>query len=253
MGVERELSTMATKVSGPRGLEPMRSLTAMWHGTSATAFWLGRNKALIAPLALLPVFLAAGLLSGDHSQSIRILLTLAPALFYSGYAVVTLKRLERNLTRRQKRLEGEMLRRLDEFSPNEVRLSRQYFEARLAQELNRSRRHNLPLSLVTLSTAPDRERAVLASQLVLTSQLIEVTARYLRAEDSAGRLGRYVYAICLPHTTRSGAEVVIERLRNEFDGQQPQFGVACLEPGGEATPEQLLQMALGHQLAVIAA
>jgi hypothetical protein len=243
----RELSTTATKVRGLRGLDPPRFSAFKRNGIDGVAFWLQRYRSLVAPLALLPLFLAAELWFAGHSQTTRILMMLALALFYSAYAVVTLMRLEGNLIRRHMRFEGEMLRRLDEFSPNEVRLSRQYFEGRLAQEINRSRRHHLPLSLVTLSTAPERDK------VVHTSHLIEVTARYLRAEDSAGRLGRYVYAICLPHTTRSGAEVVIERLRNEFDGQQPQFGVACLEPGGEATPEQLLQMALGHQLAVIAA
>jgi GGDEF domain-containing protein len=196
---------------------------------------------------LLPLFLFAALTFAGGSGTTRVVVMLVPALFYSGYGIVTVKRLEGKLTRQQNRFEGEMRRRFDEFSPNETHLSRQYFETRLAQEIKRSRRHKLPLCVVTLSTPRERDKAV------HTLQLIELTARNLRAEDSAGRLGRYVYAICLPHTTPEGAEAVIGRLRGEFGAKQLHFSLAYLAPGLDITPEQLLSLALGQQAESIAA
>jgi GGDEF domain-containing protein len=190
------------------------------------------------PLALLPLFLVAALTFASRPSTTRIVVMLVPALFYSGYGIVIAKRLEGKLTHQREHLEDEMRRRFDKFSPTETRLSRQYFETRLGQEIKRSKRHNLPLCVVTLSTPRERDKAV------HTLQLIELTARTLRAEDSAGRLGRFVYAICLPHTTREGAEAVIGRLRSEFGAKQPQFSLAYLEPGLDSTPEQMLTVAL---------
>jgi GGDEF domain-containing protein len=189
-------------------------------------------------VALLPLFLAAGLIYGGQSGSASAMVAIAPALFYSGYAIASVKRMERKLTRRQVCLQADVVRRVDEFSPNEVRLSRHYFETRLAQEIKRSRRHRLPLCVVTLSTPAEREKAV------HTSQLVELSARTLRSEDCAGRLGRHLYAICLPHTTPAGAEVVIQRLRSEFEGKAARFGLTYLEPGVDSTPAQLLQAAI---------
>jgi GGDEF domain-containing protein len=232
------VETITAQGSEPHHLELPRFLPPSPSKFRVLVSWLARHVALIVPLALLPLFLVAGLTFASRPSTTRVVVMLVPALFYSGYGIVLVKRFEGKLTRRQNHLEGEMRRRFDEFSPTETRLSRQYFETRLAQEIKRSRRHNLPLCVVALSTSPERAKAV------HTLELIELTARTLRSEDSAGRLGRYVYAICLPHTTREGGEAVIDRLRSEFGAKQPQFSLAYLEPGLDSTPAQILNVAL---------
>lgn len=203
--------------------------------------WIERQSAVLLPLALLPLFLAAGWVYADGSGLTRAVTILAPVLFYAGYAVATVKRIERNLTRSQARFQAEMIRRADEFSPDEARISRQYFESRLAQEIKRGRRHEIPLCVVTFTTPAERENAV------HTWQLVDLTTRVLRAEDVAGRLGRHAYALCLPHTTPAGAEVVIDRLRTALGPARPRFGVAYLEPGRLADAKSLLQAALAVQ------
>lgn len=186
-------------------------------------------------------------MSGDNSDLTRAIVVILPALYYCGYALFSLRQMERKLAQRQLRLDREMSRRVDEFSPSEMRLSRQYFEARLDQEVKRSRRHGLPLCVVTVGTSPDRHRAV------STSRLTELTARVLRAEDSAGRLGRHVYGIYLPHTTPAGARVVVDRLRQALEASEPKFSLVYVEPGREVTAAELLQEALEPEAQVEAA
>jgi hypothetical protein len=247
MGEGGNVETITVHGSEPDHLEPARFLPPRLSRLRVLVSWPARHIALIVPLALLPLFLVAGLTFASRPGTTRIVVMLVPALFYSGYGITLVKRLEGKLTRQQNRFEGEMRRRFDEFSPTDARYSRQYFEVRLAQEIKRSKRHKLPLCVVTLSTPREGDQAV------HTLQLIELTARTLRAEDCAGRLGRYVYAICLPHTTPEGAEAVIGRLRSEFGVKQPQFSLAYLEPGLDSTPQQMLALALGEQPESIAA
>jgi GGDEF domain-containing protein len=227
-----------THAGEPRRIQPARSSAIRLQALKTALAWLMLRAPVLVPLALLPLFPALGLLYGGRPGSSIALMMIAPALFYSGFAITLVKRIERRTARHQARLEAEVARRIDEFAPTELRLSRQYFESRLAQEINRSRRHRLPLCVVTLSTPAEREVAV------HTSELVELAARALRAEDCAGRLGRNVYAISLPHTTPAGAAVVIERLRQELYGKQARFGLAYLEPGRDATPQQLLDAAI---------
>jgi GGDEF domain-containing protein len=198
--------------------------------------WIGPQALFLVPLALTPLFAAAVLLSEAKGVA-GVIAAIAPALFYGGYAIQVVRRLDQRLTRRYTLLRASLARRVEEFAPDEVRLSRHYFEMRLAQEIKRSRRHHLPLCLMTISTSPEPDKAVHASQLV------ELTSRVLRAEDIAGRLGRRLYAIYLPHTTPAGANVVIERLQREL-GESVKFGFAYLEGGHDARPEYLINLAL---------
>jgi GGDEF domain-containing protein len=173
-------------------------------------------------------------------------MAMAPAFFYCAYAIRQVMLIEARFARRETRLKSQLTRRADEFTPNEVRQSRHYFEGRLEQEIKRSRRHRLPLCLVTLDTPVDKERTI------NTSQLVEVTTRVLRAEDVAGRLGRGLYAIYLPHTTPAGAAVVIERLQREL-GTAVHFGFAYLDRGQDATPDELIKRAVENKPVIAAA
>lgn len=221
------MNSMATQVRKPPEVKPRVPLIP----GKLRLTWL-------LPLALLPFFLLAGLRSEGQSDMTRVAVLLAPVLFYCGYGIANGRRLERKLARRQARLERDMGRRLSEITSSEVRLSRKYFETRLTQEISRSRRHDLPLCVVTVAVPWQRDRTV------LTTEFIELTARYLRAEDVTGRLGRASYAMFLPHTTPAGARVVMDRLRSGFSAQDVKFGLAYLEPGRAATAEQMLDIAL---------
>ena len=200
------------------------------------AAWLRRRGAVLALISALPLFVAAAF-TVQGNGPVAAVIAVASALFYCGYAVRLVRLTERRFETRETRLKSQLARRVDEFAPNEARLSRQYFETRLEQEVRRSRRHRLPLCVVTLDTPLGRER------LVLTSQLIELTTWVLRAEDVAGRLGRGRYAIYLPHTTPAGAAVVIERLQREL-GDAVEFGLAYLKGGRAAEPAQMIDLAL---------
>jgi GGDEF domain-containing protein len=232
------LDVTTSHISEPNRAEQIVSPAVRLRGFKEAGAWLRREATWLAPLAMLPLFLAAALTSGDNSDTTRAMAIILPALFYCGYAISCVQRFERRLTQRQSRLEREMSRRVDEFSPNELRLSRRYFEMRLQQEIKRSQRHGLPLCVVTVATSPERYRAV------NTSRLADLTARVLRAEDSAGRLARHIYALYLPHTTPAGANVVIDRLSKALAETEPKFGLAYLEPGHGATAEQLVEQAL---------
>lgn len=231
---------MTTNVSDPQSSPVETSRTARRLKIEAPRPWGKRQLVWLAPFAAIPGFIAAGIAYVGQADLILIVITLTPAVFYAGYGILTVRHLEKRLRAKQKSLELEMQHRIDEFAPSEVRLSRQYFESRLDQEIRRSQRHGLPLCVVTLQTPPERDKAV------HTLQLVRLTARNLRAEDTAGRLGRHTYALCLPHTTPPGARVVIERIRREFGSERARFGLAYLEPGESATPRELLATAL-HQ------
>jgi GGDEF domain-containing protein len=227
---------MAADIGESKRVEVAR-LPRLSAGMAKAAAWRRPSTVFLLPIATLPLFLAAALTYAGRTDATSVVVMLAPAFFYSGYAVLLVRRVERSLARRQQRLQAELMRRADEFSPTQVRLSRQYFESRLAQEIKRSRRHKLPLCVVTLTTRGERGRGV------HTSWLVELTARYLRAEDVAGRLGRHVYALCLPHTPPAGALVVVDRLRAELAGSDVHFGIAYLEPGRGADAPEMLRIA----------
>jgi len=238
------MNTIATRLEEPRAAGPWRHVSFLVQGFKGIAAGLRRQAPYWLPLAVLPLFLATGLIYAGSSTAM--IAMAAPALFYCGYAIAIIKGIEKKLALRQAQLEANVARRVDEFSPSEVRLSRQYFAERVRQEIKRSTRHRLPLCIVTMTSSRELGTAVHASQLV------KMTARVMRSEDCAGRLGRHVYALCLPHTTPAGADVVIQRLEREFEDSPLQFGLAYLPPGRSSDPEDLIQLALGGRETVAA-
>jgi GGDEF domain-containing protein len=75
------------------------------------------------------------------------------------------------------------------------------------------------------------------------AQVVLVSSRYLRAEDTLCHLGGDAYAFSLPHTTPAGAAEVVRRLSRELEGS-PQFGIAYLPPGRDASSKVLIEHAL---------
>jgi hypothetical protein len=200
---------------------------------------LMRFSPVLVPLGLLPLFAAAILLNTPGFAARTLTAVLAPAFFYCGYAMLAVKGASRKLERRQAKFERDVRLRMDEFNPQETRLSREFFELRLAQEVRRSKRHRLPLSILTVTLPPQT-----SGRGVFTSDLVLITAGALRAEDTFGRLGLNQYVISLPHTTPAGAGAVIERLTSQLAGHDPHFGIAYLSPGRYAPPERLIELAL---------
>ena len=202
-----------------------------------TANFAGFVTAVI-PLMLLPLFAAAILLNISELAARAVLTALAPAFFYCGYAMYAVRRATVAMAHRQARFESEVRLRMDEFNPQEARLSRDYFELKLAQEIKRSQRHSLPLCVVTLRLLPKPN-----GERLFTSDVVRITAGTLRAEDNFGRLSINQYVISLPHTTPAGAGAVIERLTAQLAGHDPQFGLAFLPPGRFAPAGRLIEIA----------
>lgn len=231
------MNTMDISLEQSEQLEPLPSLKARIQRTAGMLYSPRRRAPLIVTLVTLPFFFLMGWLLIGWTGVAGFVVMVTPALFYGIYGLTMVRRAEHRLTLRYRRLESEVMRRVNEFAPNDIQLSRQYFESRLAQEVSRSRRHRIPLCVVTLSTSIPRPGATHASDLV------KATSRILRAEDFAGRLKRNEYALCLPHTTPAGASVVIDRLRREFQDAHLRIGLAYLEPGHHAEVEHLLRRA----------
>jgi GGDEF domain-containing protein len=200
----------------------------------------GRGS-LLLPLAILPLFAAIIVLTTAGMGIAGLLAILAPASFYFGYASLMVRRRTIAIERRQARFEAEVRRRIEELDPQTAAISRQNFETALGQEIRRSKRHKLPLCVVTLALPPQTQTP---NRAVYTTDLVQLAARALRAEDSIARLSRNLFAISLPHTTPPGANVVIDRIARELGEPQLEFGIAYLPAGRYVTAERLVEMAL---------
>jgi GGDEF domain-containing protein len=199
----------------------------------------GRGMARTLPFLLLPFFALATVATAHELGALAVLSLIAPVAFYAGYAVHAGSRGERIAAKRQRRVDAEVRRRLEDIDPTDSMFSLNYFEARLDQEVRRCRRHEIPLCVLTLEVASGDDGWSEA-----TARLVSIASRLLRAEDSVCHIGGAAYAISLPHTTPGGAAVVISRLLQELRDESPTFGLAYLPPGREATSQALIEHAL---------
>jgi hypothetical protein len=101
---------------------------------------------------------------------------------------------------------------------------RAYFEERVGQELYRSRRYKTETTVILVRIPAVSRRAARA--------LYTFVATQLRTIDCAGLMGTGDYGICLPHTPKSGGEVVARRIRAFMDEYQPLVGVASYGQDG---------------------
>lgn len=188
------------------------------------------------PILLMPVFVAVVALATARLGPAAMLACLAPALFYGAYALHL--RRSAGASAREKRVLAAMRRRLRELAPEDAAASAALFQARLQQEISRSARHGLPLTVLALrlhrGRAQPQERAFV---------VLEVLGRSLRAEDSVCQLADSEYALCLPQTTPAGAAVVMERLDQALEAYAPRFGMAYLEPGRAARAAAMIDFA----------
>lgn len=100
-------------------------------------------------------------------------------------------------------------------------LNRRYFQGRLAEELERARRHNHPLSLMMIDIDDFKPfndtRGHLAGDDAL--RLIGRTIREaVRTIDIVARYGGEEFAVILPQTDKRASRFIAERIRREVEG-----------------------------------
>ena len=103
------------------------------------------------------------------------------------------------------------------------------FYQRLEEEIKRSKRHHVPLSLVILDTDCLKRLNDSYGHLI-GDELLRVFARLItstvRRSDIVARYGGDEFAILLPHTTPEAATALCERLRKRIEGHPFAIGEA---------------------------
>ena len=167
-------------------------------------------------------------------------------------AKVRLQQLAKELEEKNRRL--ETLANVDGLT--EV-YNHRYFQETLAREINRSIRHQRPLSLVL--TDVDRfkgfnDRYGHQTGDFILRETCRTMQAVLRKYDTLARYGGEEFAVLLPETTREEAEEVAEKLRRtvaeaRFESGQENYGVtvscgvACMEVGETLTGSELIERA----------
>jgi diguanylate cyclase (GGDEF)-like protein len=110
---------------------------------------------------------------------------------------------------------SEELRRISITDPLTSLLNRRYFQERLTEEIERSRRHKLPVSLMIIDI--DDFKAINDTfghpegDEILKS-LTHSIRNYIRVIDVAARYGGEEFTIILPQTSKQDASVIAERI-----------------------------------------
>lgn len=95
-------------------------------------------------------------------------------------------------------------------------LTRVHFNQRVEQEISRSRRVNMPVSLLTVALDQYGE---IATQVgteeagIVLRMMARIIEKQSRVNDIIGRTGSDEFGIILPHTSQKGAAIKAERLR----------------------------------------
>lgn len=105
--------------------------------------------------------------------------------------------------------------------------NRRYFNERLEEEIQRSRRTRLPVSLIYLDIDHFKkynDQNGHQNGDVLLKQLSAIMKKTSRANDVVTRLGGEEFCILLPHTDKNGAALKAEKLRRIIEGTKFAFG-----------------------------
>jgi diguanylate cyclase (GGDEF)-like protein len=152
---------------------------------------------------------------------------------------------------------GEVIEATDDTPTDQLTglIPRRMFRVALAVELERSKRHQKPFSLVLLDLDDfaeiDDSLGRLAGDSALRS-LASVLSGALGADGLAARTGRDEFALLLPDTDLAGAADVAERVRIALEEADLRYGHAVFRrtaslgvatSGGATAPRQLLQAA----------
>ncbi|HEY5594523.1 MAG TPA: diguanylate cyclase [Nitrospiria bacterium] len=97
-------------------------------------------------------------------------------------------------------------------------LNRRYFQERMSEEIERSRRHHLPLSLIMLDVDDFKSVNDTLGHLV-GDEALKIVARCLRncirTIDVAARYGGEEFTVILPQTSKADAQTIAERICTE--------------------------------------
>lgn len=126
-------------------------------------------------------------------------------------------------------------------------LNRRYLEERLAEEIQRSKRHRFPMSLMMLDVDEFKSYndnfGHPAGDIALRI-VADVLKETLRAADVAARYGGEEFAVLLPQTTSSEAGAIAERIRlrierTEFPKRKVtvSIGIASISPEIESADQ----------------
>jgi len=112
------------------------------------------------------------------------------------------------------------LRRISITDPLTTLLNRRYFEERIAEEMERSKRHRQPFSLIILDidnfkNLNDSYGHLYGDEILKTTT--SVIRRCVRIIDIAARYGGEEFAIILPTTDKNDAGIIAERIRSEIE------------------------------------
>jgi hypothetical protein len=108
-------------------------------------------------------------------------------------------------------------RKLSIQDPQTALLQRWYFELRIAEEARRCQRYGTTMAmlLLDLTQHDDQERPWLPGGEM---DFVQVFARTLRSVDLAAKIDERLYAVCLPQTSKRGADIAFRRLLTQAPG-----------------------------------
>jgi hypothetical protein len=118
---------------------------------------------------------------------------------------------------------------------------RWYFELRLREEAMRSTRYGSPFALMVVIMEPQATMSEKTWNLQV-ARAAYVTARAVRSVDLTAVLDHSVFAICLIHCDRAGAEVAGQRLSASL-GAYPHSIGGVIFPDDNLGPDLLLDLA----------
>jgi diguanylate cyclase (GGDEF)-like protein len=110
---------------------------------------------------------------------------------------------------------NEELKRISITDPLTGLLNRRYFQERMSEEIERSRRHHLPLSLIMIDVDDFKSVNDTLGHPV-GDEVLKIMARCLRncirTIDVAARYGGEEFTVILPQTTKADAQTIAERI-----------------------------------------
>jgi GGDEF domain-containing protein len=120
-------------------------------------------------------------------------------------------------------------RRISIIDPSTGLLQKWYFDLRVSEEISRSSRYGLAMTVVRLSVGSEKPVQEGAEEWHLARAIV----RQLRQVDIASRMSGTDFVVCLPHTGNSGGRIVAARLVRSLREWQVKAGVASFPEHGK--------------------
>jgi diguanylate cyclase (GGDEF)-like protein len=229
--------------------------------------WLTRHASV--PWVFLsdaqPDVIAKALAHGLGQWILRDLALASPQLLHAGLQQAErMGELSGQAKRAQQEL-GESRRQVDrlvgllwESSPADPQTSwftQRHMMDRLNEEVSRSERHGIPLSVVLGEVQMKGQTGTQSEEPPHVGQrTAEQVTRAKRRADVAGQYGPHGFMLLLVHTPEIGAEVFCSRLQKQIEQPDPEgstatapnqayFGIASYAPASASNPKALLSRA----------